>query len=221
MFIAKGCAMRTAGTGSRDRAVGIRVLRVYAGLLGCTLGGLALAQNADSKAILEEAVEAGQLTGQTPATSIAPAKADEVTFRGKAVCTAGGRVAGVKVSITGKSFNPDAEETWTATTAADGSFSMKAKAKLVQSANISVEPPAGTKFAPTAVLPRQMTTMLRAGDPPEITIVLAPANSKITGMSALRSDRSRRPRRRRWTSPSPARRRCSPQCPRTSFRSWD
>ncbi|MFB3892289.1 MAG: carboxypeptidase regulatory-like domain-containing protein [Phycisphaerae bacterium] len=171
--------MGKAGTGSHDEAAGTRVWLVVAGLLGCALAGLAIAQNAGPREVVFTAPEPAAATG--PAAASAPAKADEVTFHGKAVCSAGPRVPGVKVSITGKAYNPDAEETWTATTVADGTFSIKAKARLVQSASISVDPPADTKFAVTAVLPHQMTTMFRAGDPPEITIVLAPATSKITG----------------------------------------
>ncbi|MCX5670215.1 MAG: carboxypeptidase-like regulatory domain-containing protein [Planctomycetota bacterium] len=111
----------------------------------------------------------------------APAAApqESVTLHGKAVTVSGAPVPGVKVTLTDHSFG-ERPRTWTATSAAGGAFSVAVPADAVYRLTVSVEGPAGGTLAPCALAGAPTLSMFQE-EPTPMTVLLAPATSRVTG----------------------------------------
>jgi len=101
----------------------------------------------------------------------------EAEVRGKALATSGQPVPGVKITLT--SQMPDGpKETWSATSSAEGAFSLKVPGN--KSFGLAVEAPPGGKLAPSSVFGAQ-NLMVSPGQVREVTVFLAPATAKLMG----------------------------------------
>ncbi|HUT36558.1 MAG TPA: carboxypeptidase regulatory-like domain-containing protein [Planctomycetota bacterium] len=109
--------------------------------------------------------------------ALAATSQGQAEVRGKALSTSGQPVAGVKVTLTYQM--PDApKESWSATTSAGGTFSLKIPGN--KSLGLAIEAPPGGKLAPCAV---HAAGSLRVspGQVQEVTIFLAPATARLAG----------------------------------------
>jgi len=136
---------------------------LLASLLGCLAWPL-LAATPRAVRTVSKTPEAGDAT---------------VTLTGKAVTVAGVPVPGIKVVITSYAQGEE-HPTWTGTSGPDGAFRIDVPASEIRTVNITVVPAEGGKFAPCGVTGGPTISMY--GEPPEpITVLCAPATSRITG----------------------------------------
>jgi len=122
---------------------------------------------------------AGLVLGLLALSALAVGPREAVTIRGKAVSTAGAPVAGVKVTYPGQT-HPEPTPSISAITDAQGVFEIKVTTGRLSMLRLTVEPPPGGRLAPCAVFPPGQIR-LTAGDPPPVTVLLAPATARLTG----------------------------------------
>ncbi len=109
----------------------------------------------------------------------AEAPVPAIALTGKAVTLDSSPVPGVKVTFT--SHMPGAAAgTWSATTGADGSFSVAVPASAARSPSMSVEDPPGGKFVFCGAVGAPQVSMF-AEVPSPITLIFARGQSKVCG----------------------------------------
>ena len=99
----------------------------------------------------------------------------------KAVTSAKTPVQGVKITLSKRNWDGDNKE-FSGKTSASGDLSIGIPAGRYMTLNVSVEPPAGIKYAPHAFMPGfDYSIRLSAGEKKSLTLLFVPADASISG----------------------------------------